>query len=439
MTLRGFIERLREEGALRSVAEEVSADREIASVLAAAPTTPVLFQRVAGSSLPVAGNLFATRDRLARAIGLEPRQLTPTLVEAVRNRHSCPLTQSPPCQEKVWMRRDLTPLPILKHLENDGGTYITSSVLIVNDPEFGRNAAFHRLMVIGPNRAAARVVEGRHTDLALKATGGRLEAAVCIGAPPQVLLAAAMSPPRGVDELKVAQALGPTPLARCLTNHLEVPAETEIVLEGRFTGETAEEGPFVDLTGTLDPVRSQPVLEIEAITSRADAVYHALLPGLMEHKMLMGVPREADIYRAVSALCPCCEVRITPGGCSWLHAVVQIEKHNPDDPRRAIEAAFRAHPSLKCCTVVDPDVDPDDPAAVEWALATRFQPHRDLVVMENRPSSSLDPSATHAPGRKSTGSKMGLDATIKGADRAPYRRVRYPALDATRLRELLGE
>ena len=123
-------------------------------------------------------------------------------------------------------------------------------------------------------------------------------------------------------------------------------------------------------------------------------------------------------------------VCITPGGNSWLHAVVQIEKRSPDDGRQAIEAAFRGHTSLKHVVVVDADVDPFNPAEVEWAIATRFQADRDLVVLSEQPSSSLDPSAHHTPGQKSRTSKMGLDATIPwGAERAGFVRVPYESVD----------
>jgi UbiD family decarboxylase len=218
-----------------------------------------------------------------------------------------------------------------------------------------------------------------------------------------------------------------------------VPAESEIVLEGRFLKEQAAEGPFVDLTGTWDFVRSQPVIEVEAITSREDAIYEALLPGMLEHRVLMGVPREADIFRAVSRICRCLDVRITPGGCSWLHAVVQIEKQGESEARSVIEAAFRAHPSLKRCVVVDNDIDPCDPLAVEWALATRFQADRDTVILSGKPSSSLDPSAQHPPGSKSIGAKFGLDATIKGDRPEKFKQAAYPVLSPERRREILGE
>ena len=184
------------------------------------------------------------------------------------------------------------------------------------------------------------------------------------------------------------------------------------MLEGRITHRTVAEGPFVDLTETWDIVRQQPVIEIDCITHRRDAIYHALLPGMLEHKMLMGMPKEPSIYAAVNEVCRCLNVSITPGGTSWLHAVVQIRKQHADDGRKAGEAAFRGHGSLKHVVVVDDDVDLYDPNDVEWAIATRFQADRDLVVWSDQPSSSLDPSATHVPGQKSRSAKMALDATI---------------------------
>ena len=439
MNLRQFLDTLAQSGSLRAIKAEADPHLEMAALMHRLPETPLLFEKVKGTGLRATGNIFTSRDRLAAAMGISSAQFLTRLTDAVKSPQSCPLTQTPACQQKVWQRVDLRQLPILKHFEKDGGPYVTSGVMIVDDPEFGRNAAFHRLMVIGRKRMAVRVVEGRGTHMALQHSGGELEVAIAIGAPPHVMVAGAMSPPPAVDELEIAQALAATPLANCLTNSLQVPAETEIVLEGRFISEQADEGPFVDLTGTWDFVRKQPVIEIDAITSREGALYEALSPGMLEHKALMGVPREADIYRAVCRISRCLDVRITQGGCSWLHAVVQIEKRNEHEPRSVIEAAFRAHPSLKQCVVVDADIDPTDPPAVEWALATRFQADRDTVILSGKPSSSLDPSAQHVPGARSIGAKLGMDATIKGADPGKFTRVPYSELGADRARELLGE
>jgi UbiD family decarboxylase len=337
---------------------------------------------------------------------------------------------------------DLRSLPLLKHLPEDGGPYITSGVSVVHDPDYGRNISFHRLLQIGPRTLTGRIVEGRGTDTAWRkavAGGQDLEVAICLGVPIHVLLAAAMSPAKGVDELGIAHALAPTPLIDCITVDLQVPAECEAVLEGRITGQLTNEGPFIDLTETWDVVRQQPIIEIDCLTHRESPIYHALLPGGLEHKLLMGLPREPTIYHAVAEVTDCLNVSITPGGMSWLHAVVQIAKSAPGDGRRAIEAAFRGHSSLKHVVVVDDDVDLFDPAAVEWAIATRFQADRDLMVFPDQPSSSLDPSAKLVPGQKARSAKMGLDATIPWTDstgrrlsrqeRDGFHKVRYDSVD----------
>jgi UbiD family decarboxylase len=259
--------------------------------------------------------------------------------------------------------------------------------------------------------------------------------AVCIGCSMPVLVAAAMSPAPGVDELAIANALSPTPVVRCVTLDLAVPADCEMVLEGRLTHELVEEGPFVDLTETRDIVRLQPVFEVDCVTCRSDAIYQTLLPGGKEHKLLMGLPREPTVYGEVNRVCRCRGVSLTPGGGHWLHAVVQISKERADDGRQAISAAFRGHSSLKHVVIVDDDVDIHDPQAVEWAIATRFQADRDLVVLPDQPGSSLDPSAEHVPGRKSRTTKVGLDATIRweqGGERPTmdgYEKVHYESVN----------
>jgi len=268
------------------------------------------------------------------------------------------------------------------------------------------------------------VVERRGTDNALKNSGGKAEAAICIGAPVHVLFAAALSPAPDIDETGLAARFAPLELRRCKTVDLEVPADCQLVIEGRFTGETGPEGPFVDITGTMDIVRRQPVFEITRISGKADPLHYTILPAGMDHKTLMGVPKELDMYRELGKVCRCLDVRVTPGGSSWLHAAIRIAKAGPDDGKRAIAAAFRAHKSLKHCVVVDEDIDIADPQAVEWAVATRVQADRDLVILKDQPSSSLDPSAAHVPGKGSRGSKLGIDATVpNGGDPALFKRT----------------
>ena len=412
MSLRSFIAKAREGGRLIAITREVDPYLEMARVIHALDGKVVLFTNVKGSDYRVVSGVCSDREHFALDLGIDKSRLLFALAEALENPIAPETVERAPCQEVVEAEVDLNALPILTHLAGDGGPYVTAGVAIVKDPDYGRNASFHRLMRIGPQRFSARVVEGRGTDTAMKKAPGDLEIAVAIGVPIPVLLAASMSPPKGVDELAIANALRPTPLVKCVTKDLEVPAESEIVLEGRVTRQRRAEGPFMDVTGTWDLVRQQPVIEIDCITHRRQPIYHALLPSGLEHKLLMGMPREPAIYAEVNRVCRCLDVLITPGGTSWLHAVVRIVKEGPDDGRKAITAAFRGHPSLKHVVVVEEDIDIYHPADVEWAIATRFQADRDLIVLKDQPGSSLDPSATQVPGRKTRTSKMGLDATV---------------------------
>ena len=439
MTLRDFIAEAQKLGLLIDINKRVDPNLEMAPVIAALDGRPVMFNDVAGSDFRVLSGQCSDRRHFALALGCAIDDLVFRLADAYSSPQTPPLVSrsDAPCQQVVMSPPDLQRIPFLTHYPDDAGPYATAAIAIVNDPDSGPNVSFHRCLRLDATHLAARIVERRGTDSALKKTPGDLPVAICIGLPLHVLLAASMAPPPGVDELAIANALAPTSVVRCLTNDLHVPAEAEFVLEGRITHRTVAEGPFVDLTETWDIVRQQPVIEIDCITHRRDAIYHALLPGMLEHKLLMGMPREPSIYAAVNAVCTCRNVSITPGGASWLHAVVQIDKQHADDGRKAAEAAFRGHGSLKHVVVVDGDIDLYDPHDVEWAIATRFQADRDLMVWEDQPSSSLDPSATHVPGQKSRSAKMALDATIPwdrpdGCTRLhEFQRVPFPKADVS--------
>jgi len=439
MSLRSFISKARKAGYLVTIATEVDPYLEMARVINALDGQPVLFTRIKGSPYQVVAGICSARKYFALDLDLDQSQLLFALARALEHPVAPQMVEIAPCQEVIEEDVDLNTLPVLTHLPDDGGPYVTAGVVIVKDPDYGRNMCFHRLMRIGPRQFVARIVEGRGTDTALQKTSGELEVAICLGNSIPVLLAAAMSPPKGVDELSIANALRPTPLVKCRSVDLEVPADSEFVLEARMTRRTAAEGPFLDLTETWDIVRQQPVIEIDCLTHRHDAIYHALLPGRLEHKLLMGMPREPTIYAAVNQVCRCKNVFMTTGGMSWLHAVVQIVKQAPDDGRKAIAAAFQGHTSLKHVVVVDEDVDPFDPTEVEWAIATRFQADRNLVMLADQPSSSLDPSAIHIPGQKTRTAKMGLDATIpwyrptgelrSQEERDGFKKVQYGEVD----------
>lgn len=431
MSFRDFLQQAEISGDLVTIDKVVNTTFEVANVANALAGRPVLFNQIHGyPGWRICANPCSDRKYFSMALNVPIPELVHHLAQANDHPQMPPLVTTAPCQEVILNEVNLYQLPILLHLPQDAGHYIASAVVITKDPELGRNMCYHRLLRLDKTHFAARIIENRGTYNAMQKTSGDLPIAICIGVSLPVHLAASMGPPPGVDELAVAHALAPTPLVKCLTHDLEVPADAEIVLEGRITRRQTREGPFMDLTETMDVAREQPVLAIDLITHRRDPIFHALLPGGLEHKILMGMPKEPTIFAEVNKVARCTGVTITPGGASWLHAVVQIDKRGEDDGRRAIAAAFKGHGSLKHVWVVDTDVDIFDPLAVEWAVATRFQADQDLVILENQPGSSLDPSGKHTPGQKSRTAKMGLDCTIPwNADKSKYEKGKYGAVD----------
>jgi UbiD family decarboxylase len=430
MGFRNFIGTLDKNGELTKIAKPVSTEYEMAGIISALGEKPVYFEKVKESSYPVVAGLVSSKELIAQSLGISKDQLLPKLSAAIEHPVPSQVIKKGECQEVVEGKVDLTKLPIMRYTEKDGGKYIASAVSIIKDPEFGtQNMCFHRLMLVDKNRFVARIVENRGTDTALKKAGGELDIAICIGNSTAVLLSAATTMPLGVDELGMANALEETALVKCKTVDLEVPKDCEIVLEGRITKEKTTEGPFLDTTGTIDRIRQQPIIEIKCVTHREKPIYQTLLPGRREHQFLMGMPKEPTIFNEVNKVCECKDVYITPGGCSWLHAVVQIKKKNQDDGKKAISAAFEGHKSLKHCVIVDDDIDIYNPHDVEWAIATRFQADKNVVILPNQPGSSLDPSGDLTEGKKATTCKMGLDATIpfgktdKSFTKEQYRKV----------------
>jgi len=430
VTLRDYIQKIDKNGELTRVKEPISTRYEIAAILKELEPRTVVFENLGESDFGVIGNLFPTKNSFADYLEIAPHEIIPELTRAIKDHSKPEVVKKAPCQETVILDPDLDNLPILRHFESDGGNYLTSGVFLARHPAHGQNADFHRGMQFSKTEMAIRVVDGRHFAQFLEELG-EVDVAVCVGLAPNVLAAAATSVEIGLDELEIANALEALQVVRGKTVDVILPAEAEIVLEGTvYRNRRHAEGPFVDLTETLDVIREEPVFEVKAVTHRRDALWHALLPGGLEHKLLMGMPREPTIFRKVNQVVRCLDVNVNPGGCSWLHAIVQIEKQSEDDGRKAIEAAFAGHRSCKHIFVVDADIDIYDPLAVEWALATRFQGDRDMVILDREPGSSLDPSAE--AGTKLT-TKIGFDLTKPlGEAGQGYQKVPYPQVDTGR-------
>jgi len=415
VSLRSFLEEMEEKGEVVHVRDRLSPRFEVSSVMRALDGSPILvFGDVGGHAAKVVANVCGTRGRLCSALGVDPENLYERLTEAWQSPASPRIVEEGPVTEVTEGVR-LSRLPVLTHFDGDAGPYITSAIVSARSPDGEvENVSVHRLQVLDESHLAIRLVP-RHLYRmwrTAKEEKRDLGVAIALGLHPAVLLAAASPLPYGVSEYGAANALlgNGMRLVRCERVDAYAPAEAEVLLEGVVSAEAeVPEGPFVDIMGTYDARRSQPVVEVVKITHREDYVYQALLPSGAEHRLLMGLPQEARVWEAVRKVVAAVgAVNMSPGGCGWLHAVISIEKQRDGDAKNALMAAFAAHPSLKQATVVDTDINAFNPEEVEWALATRFQADEDLVVIPHARGSTLDPSADQETGLTT---KLGVDAT----------------------------
>ena len=391
------------------IEDKVKADTcGVTKVLQEDQDRTVIFEDLNGGK--AVGNLFSTRSKIAEAMNIRPDGIVEHILNAVTSPKDTNVVDKP-AFKAVSLKKGLMSLPIPKYFPKDGGRYITSG-LIVSEFEGMRNISFHRMMIMSDDKIAVRLVP-RHLYTMLqrsKAKGKELPIAICIGSRPETMLAAATSLDYGTDELTVASAMCQASFGKPLDvgktdNGLYVPADTDYVIEGRITLEETKEGPFVDITGTYDHIRSQPVIKVDRIWSSKDPVFQLLLPGGNEHYLFMGLPREPMMLKTVRQAVPRTHaVRLTEGGCCWLHGVVSITKNKEGDGMNAIMAAFTGHPSMKQVIIVDDDIDIFNDREVEWAVATRFQGNR-MLRIPDAAGSSLDPSS------KGTTWKVGIDAT----------------------------
>ncbi len=416
MSFRGFLERLKTEGKLKEVKKTLSPVYEVSAI---AGKEAVLFTDVNGRKVVM--NILGSRGLLAEALGVAPDKIIQYLSSCQPDGEITLVRDSP--SKEIIEKPDLAKLPILTHFEGDGAPYITAGV-VVSEYEGVMNASIHRLRVIGKDMLAARLVEFRHTYALHKKAAEHREAlpvAIVIGIDPVTLFAVSTRVPEG-KEFNYASALSGAPieLFEC-KNGVKVP-HAEFVLEGYIhPSEVVDEGPFVDISGTYDLVRKQPVIHLTNIMHRHDPIYHALMPAGGEHHILMGIPYEPLIFNEVKKIADVKNVVLTAGGCCYFHAVVQIHKNDDDEAKKAIEAAFSVHKSLKHVVIVDEDINIFDPNDIEFAIATRVKGDEDIYVYSNVRGSTLDPRSDNG-----IGTKVGIDATMDMSRKWKFQRVERP-------------
>ena len=434
-TLRDWLDHLAARDRLAIIRPGVALRHELAAISKRFDgTKATLFPRPDGHAIPVVSGILADRSWMAEAMGVPGGALLDRFRHASKNPVPWREVSEAPAQEVVHRTVDLARLlPLPTHNELDSGPYITAGLVITRNPRTGvQNVSINRCQLNGPDKLVILILP-RHTHLfyqRAEEAGEPLEVAIVIGADPLTLLASQAIVPVDHDELEIAGALHGRPLdvVRCVTKELRVPAHAEIVIEGRMLPAVREpEGPFGEFPQYYGERADRHVIQVDAVTHRRDAIFHTIVGGAMEHLLLGGIPREATLLDHLQRSFPGVrDVHLARGGVCRYHLYVKLSQRQVGEARNVILGALAGHYDVKHVIVVDEDVDIHDPNDVEWAVATRCQADRDLVIVPRTQASKLDPSTD-----KGVGAKMGIDATIPlGSDPFTFTRIRVPGEEA---------
>ncbi|OYV24460.1 MAG: 3-octaprenyl-4-hydroxybenzoate carboxy-lyase [Rhodospirillales bacterium 20-58-10] len=380
--------------------------------------------------MAVVSGLLGARFWIAEAMGVPSASVLAHFANAAANPLPWREVANAPVQEIEHGQVNLlAQLPIPTHNELDSGPYISAGLMIARNPRTGiQNVSIHRCQVSGPDELGVLLLP-RHTneffEMAERANEP-LEIAIVIGADPLTTLASQAIVPIDHDELEIAGALhgAPVEVVRCVSNQVRVPAQAEIILEGRILPRTrAMEGPFGEFPQYYGERANRHVAKIDRITHRRQPIFHTIVGGGNEHLLLGAIPREATLLGHLQRSFPSVrDVHLSMGGVGRYVLYVQMKKRQEGEAKNVILGAFGGHYDLKTVIVVDPDVDIHNSREVEWAVTTRFQADRDLIVIPNAQGSKLDPST-----RDGIGAKMGLDATVPlDAPEGKFIRIRVP-------------
>ncbi len=437
--LRNYISLIKKNQELITIKKKASLKYEIAALTAKADGShALLFQNIKESKFSLVSNLVGTRKRFAQAIGAKESTIHEKTISAIHKAKKPKLTPKGKFMENK--SHDIAELPIVTHFEKESGPFITSSIAYVTNPETGKqNSSFHRMMPIDSTHFSIRMVEGRDLHRCFvdaKEHGDDLKIAITVGVHPAISIAGAYQAEWGKDEINIANSLlgGKLTLTKLPYSGLNVPSGSEIVIEGKILQDKTHNEWMVEMLQTYDHRRAQPVFEVESLYYRNNPIFHDILSGFGEHRLLMGMPIESKLNGIIKKSFPQTKnVSMTNGGCNWLHAVVQIKKKTESEPKKIIKKAFESHRSLKQVTIVDDDIDPNNAEAVEYAMATRFQADKDLIILRKVRGSSLDPSSDQ---KNLQTAKMGIDATTPFSKRAEgFELAKIPKYDKIKLED----
>ena len=437
---RQFLDRLRQTGELVDLHQPVDI-RHIATLVDQA-TTALYFHNVIGYKMPVVSGIIRTRERATAALGCETfAEIEQKLAAAIAKPIPPQYVKTSPTREVTLLGDDvdLYKLPIPMSSIYDGGPMITAGVVIARDPELGFNSGIYRFIVKEKALTGIDIVTPNNMRLFAQRALARnepLPISISIGTHPIEITGSGYRAPLGVDEMAIAGGIRGegVQLAPCATIDMPYIADAEIVLEAEIlpTGWTFPEGRFGEFTRLMGGLHWNPLVRIKAISMRKDAIYYNLhMP--WENTWLAAPTRYAAIRQALrTAGVQVKDINVTLGGCAFWHAVISIKKQ-PGEGKNALLAALSVM-DLKHVVVVDDDIDVNDAAEVEWAIATRVQGDRDVMIVSNARAKPLDPSLPQGYGTVPTGAKVGIDATIpENIPREYYERITYAYADSAKI------
>lgn len=430
---RDYLKRLEGTGDLVTIEQPV--DIRYVSALVAQAKTALLFKNVSGYDMPLLSGIIGTKERATTSLGCDSyydlgdllkkgaaNPIPPKVVESGRDRATV-LTG-----DEV----DLFKLPVPVCSVSDGGPTITAGVVISKDPEFGMNCGIYRFMLKEKSVSGIDIVTPNNlryfTQRALE-RNEPLPISISIGIHPSDFMCAAYRAPLGLDELTIMGGLrgAPVELGTCVTSDLPYFADAEIVIEAEImpTGWTWPEGRFGEFTRLMGGLHWNPLVKVKAITMKANPIYYSL--HMPWEVIWLGAPQRYTALRESlkAASIVVHDINVTVGGCGYWHAIISIKKQ-PGEGKNALLAALSVM-DIKHVTIVDSDIDVFDPTDVEWAVATRVQADKDVVILSNARAKPLDPSlAVMRPGQVPTTAKMGIDATIpENIPRERFDRISY--------------
>jgi 2,5-furandicarboxylate decarboxylase 1 len=441
--IRDYVAYLKKHGELLSLSTPLDPKFEISTVLSElgkkeAPA--ILFTKVKGYNFPVVGNLLATKKRLSIALGLDQEDLIEAALHKLEKRIPPTLIsdRSPRVSITKKEKIDLLKLlPILTHYSKDSGPYITSGITSARDPKDGTaGRGLHRMEVRGKNELGISLLNPPLSEIyaQYKKENKKMEVATAIGVAPAIFVAAVSKIPRGTDKLSVAGALSgePIPIMKAETVDLDIPAHAEIVIEGFIDPKGKEtDGTLGESSGYYMTFSKSPTIHVTGITYRKNACFQAIIPWGFEVDTLLSFIHGMDFIPKMKKEIPSIQkVHLVPKTFGS-YTVMSIDTHNQGEIRRALTLAL-SFPNIKKAVVVDGDVDIEDDQEVEWAIATRFQGDRDLIVLSDLRGQPIDPSSKE--GFLTT--KIGMDATRPQKD--GFEKVAVPEDVKQRLASLLN-